>query len=1568
MRVDDTLVPLADEQKRIITGLQDIESLSVLRQLGGGAPETKVYLVDIQGTGKAGTEGTWVLKLDATWRARQEIENQRLLSDTPLKPYLPVLRQSIIGKGDNDLSIQLSSIATGTLLNSRTLEQILQHSTFLSAKVFKRLVTILLEEWNRRCDYSKIRVGDYLKDVVRNVSSRRAGFDGLGKIIDLSKLRFDGHPLRDRWLANPFTLVNRLPEKVERYVTAVPWGHVHGDLHPGNVLHAAGGLESDQKATGSVSVIDVATYRTGNVCFDLAYLELSTMWHLFERFETPVARSSWWKIQERLCSQILVPVSLDGIARTTDILTIFEPARKKLQQHAESLFRRDEYWLAFLLAYFEASLTFAVGPERIAKDSVNHRSLQLAGLLSASIALKSILELKTLSAWSTVEEQVSRSPAETVRWEPVPTAAEPLEISLVDRFDALARQILGPVRSGHCVLVLGDRFASDVLNVPQDGALVKQVGASLGPVVLAGGDTNIGAFDRVTAEESAKQQVIAKLLDTVPEPKPDLAAVTSVTWAAVLDWSFSPAVYRRSNASTSSAFIRVFCDGSSDPDFAAVVGTPYIPLRGSIDEFARLAVGVRGWTRQNTSRRRVLASFFNALRFKPTILFVGFEKSTFDYARTEICDVLGISDSIYVVRHKFSAEDRLFLESSRGFSTAELSPIEFLAFCRYLSHERGAKVAAPKERVLEITGIRRVIDDTGATVFSRGDTSGISEKITLKAEDFTKLDKHLEILHRDILLAPEGPMAEHVPGDFYLGHIIQWQELAEKLAFWRPNPGDALLEALKSDLEVHGPRRLSLWYEAGAGATTLLRQLAFKIYFDSHIPVAFLRNQSRDTYGEVVRYYNSFRRSFVLFADEQDVSRGDADTLFMKLQDRQVPVVLVYASRSGKSRQSLKKAAERQDVTQQRRFYLVDEIAPEQKVELGNKLEAHFGPKYATRCRNSRHTSLFLVLLETFESDFVMVEEVVQGMLGEIGELGRKILMDISFVWYYGHKWLYESVIAALSDASAQAISAELEPLEDRLLWRERRVGETVWLPRHDLLAQSVIAIHLRDQHPVGTPLKEFTIEFIKRLAKHPESTDICRDIVWSLVGTDREQSLVDEMEIGEAGVRTLPSRLMRDIQNIESQKEVWRTVNESFENVPLFLAHYGRFLYGHTVKKYEDSEVHLQRANQLSGQKDHTILHMLGMRFRSELQELLRKRGQERNAGERKALTDRIQFLAAEAGSYFEQSIDVAREQEHGYVSYIQLLSSLINERKAQTVKTGAHASEFLLDPEVQGWLRKAHELVRQAQMNVTGAAHSEYLMKAKGILEGAEGTLDDVIRFYQTAIRRPAFAQSITMKESLSYALLRRGVEKFAKESADTRWREDFSKAADLASQALSDAPYDSERIDLWFQCARFADNTDRAELIQRLEDLWRESQTLEAAFHLCCLYFTDGLEHASSASFEHAERYRVQAEKLSPGGLVARITREWVGQNYLLVPKHMLPPPESDRRQRLQFDGRIRRVLTENDGRIVIDKTGGSEIWFSPHRSGRYLLTQSDLDRPVRFYIGFSFDRPRAWLISW
>jgi len=904
------------------------------------------------------------------------------------------------------------------------------------------------------------------------------------------------------------------------------------------------------------------------------------------------------------------------------------------------------------------------------------------------------------------------------------------------------------------------------------------------------------------------------------------------------------------------------------------------------------------------------------------------------------------------------------LEKSWQFTTRELSPGQFLDLCAYVGLP---SLSEPQplmgEYVLKISGVERVEGDSGLTYFRRSTEEARLEQVPITTEDFRKIDRHLEVLHQGSLVM-ENESWQSV-GDFYLGQIVLWKELALNLSLWRRRPGDGMMQTIIADLRNAEPRRVSLWYQPGAGATTLLRQLGFKLYFEHSMPVALLRHCTRDTYGEVIRFYNYFRRSFVLLVDEQNVSRGDADTLFGRLQERRAPVVLIYAARSGQSKDQLEKESEKLVEGRQGRFVLADVLNPSERQELSQRLRTYTDEGQLRRFLDSKQESLFLSMLETFEERFTKLEDVVGGMLEWADSITLGLIVNICFLYHYGHRSTPTSVLQRISDLSSEEIGVRLEPFEERLLRVWYFENQKEWAPRHDLLAEAALALAIGSSRPSGTPLKEYTVNLINKLAGDVEAEDLARDMVWALVGTDREQAMSEEMHIGPQGVRAMPSRLMRDITVISAQEEVWKTVVQSYHDSPLFRAHYGRFLYGRDVKRYDAADEQLKRAEELSEGKDPTILHMLGMRYRSELLDELRKR---RQAGDQvpSALNERITFLVEQASNKFEKALTIQPQDEHGYVSYIQMLCGLVQDTTSRIGRDTSRRT-VLMREDVQQWLRTAHELIRTAEIYIARENRTDFFRDARRWIYEVEGFADQVIADYRSALTSLKPPRRDLVREQLARRLYDRGSRHKIQSAARQLWQSDFEEATVLMGEALREDPYDSSRISLWFRSARFCPGISRQELIQRLEDLWREAKTLEAAFYLSCLYFLEGIEFNNKSDFERSEVFRAESEARAGSGLARRTIREWVGQSYTLLPGDWIVPyleQKNAEDQREWFSGPIISVASEVVGRVSLQPVGWP-VWFPPSLPGRHYYTTADVRQvTLKFMIGFSYDRPRAW----
>jgi len=1560
------MFPLPEDCKAILSRLEGVKELKVISELDGKSG-ARIYKVDVTPITAGGPEGSCVVKVDVTERAREERQNHAKAKSSVLGRYVPELASSILGEKDADLSAVLYTVATGSLLYSRPLKWCIQEHTQRSAAIVAEITKVFLNEWNAECECKVTDVCQVLKD---GLGPRLHGADSvqsrIGSFFDVGKHRIEGEPLENQWLVNPLPYVLQNLQIPGGLGCTIPFGKLHGDLHTTNIIVS----ELPESARGTqpaFNIIDFALYRQGNVLLDLAYLEIAIILQLFNGFQTPFDRKTWWNLEQYLTRNLVPPQTFDGVGHANDAVALLLPTRKIVQQRAQRENRYDDYWIAYLLASVEAALNWA-------RKLTDEPCLERITFLTAASRFHRILqEFERSHNRSLIEPKKTQSIGQ-IDW---PTAGLELKqptttVEGAATLDQLALDLASPLRDRQCVLILGDQFAKEVFGIPFDGTLMREIAKELNvDSPPGGGETNIGALDRLSVENASKQQAVADCLNKMPVPQLADRSINLalINWLAIMDWSFSPALAKRLETKllAGQQLRRVFFDEAENVDFHTPGFVPFIHLRGTTDEFGRLALGVRGLRQQHDKRQALLKSLFRALPVKPVILAIGFDRGTFDYIKTDITEAVGPEADVWVIRASFSEEDRTMLEESWQFTTRDLSPSQFLDLCAYVGLP---SLSEPQpltgEYVLKLSGVERVERDSGLPYFRRSRSADETrrEQVPITTEDFRKIDRHLEVLHQGSL-AMENESRRAV-GDFYLGQIVLWKELALNLALWRRRPGDGMMQTITADLKDSEPRRVSLWYQPGAGATTLLRQLGFKLYFEHGVPVALLRRCTRDTYGEVIRFYNYFRRSFVLLVDEQDVSRGDADTLFGKLQERRAPVVLIYAARSGQSKGELEKDSEKPVEGRQGRFAFADVLNPDERQELSKRLRTYTDEGQLRRFLDSKQESLFLSMLETFEDKFTKVEDVVGGMLGLVdNNIARELIVNICFLYHYGHRSTPTSILQRISDLSSEEIGARLEPFEERLLRSWYFENQKEWAPRHDLLAEAVLALTIGSSRPSGTPLKEYTINLINRLAKDMEAGDLARDIVWALVGTDREQAMSEEMHIGPQGVRTMPSRLMRDISVISAQEEVWKTVVQSYPDSPLFRAHYGRFLYGRDVKRYDAADEQLKRAEELSESKDHTILHMLGMRYRSELMDELRKRRQAYNQVPAD-LNERITFLVEQASNQFEKAIAIQPQDEYGYVSYIQMLCGLVQDIVSR-MEGDIRRRTILTREDVQQWLRKAHELVKEAEIYIPRENRTDYLRDARSHMYEVEGSADQVIADYRSALVSLKPPRRDLVREQLARRLYDRGFRHKIQSAAQKVWQADFEEATRLMGEAVREDPYDSFRISLWFRSARFCPAISRQELIQRLEDLWREAKTLEAAFYLSCLYFLEGLEYNNKSDFERSETFRAESEARSASGLARRAIREWVGQSYTLIPSDWIASfleQKTGEDPREWFNGPIISVASEVDGRISLQPVGWP-IWFPPSLPGHHYYTTADVRQiTLKFMIGFSYDRPRAW----
>ena len=170
---------------------------------------------------------------------------------------------------------------------------------------------------------------------------------------------------------------------------------------------------------------------------------------------------------------------------------------------------------------------------------------------------------------------------------------------------------------------------------------------------------------------------------------------------------------------------------------------------------------------------------------------------------------------------------------------------------------------------------------------------------------------------------------------------------------------------------------------------------------------------------------------------------------------------------------------------------------------------------------------------------------------------------------------------------------------------------------------------------------------------------------------------------------------LIEDIPSKEGALELLRNLTEIYPDEAHFWAHLGRF---HSLERrdFPAAVDCIDRALKLRD-RDHVLHHMKGMALRQQVYD---------GMGADKVIPD-IVGLAKLASESFSAAREIAPDDEHGYISEVQMMIRLLDYAAR---KTGGNVLKYL---GVRAQIRSCARLLNVAKICSSGSAATE---KAKG------------------------------------------------------------------------------------------------------------------------------------------------------------------------------------------------------------------------------------------------------------
>jgi tetratricopeptide (TPR) repeat protein len=829
--------------------------------------------------------------------------------------------------------------------------------------------------------------------------------------------------------------------------------------------------------------------------------------------------------------------------------------------------------------------------------------------------------------------------------------------------------------------------------------------------------------------------------------------------------------------------------------------------------------------------------------------------------------------------------------------------------------------------------------------------SSSNAPIPLSPDDRKWLEEELEIVHLNIgVNAPDvnTPVGRH----FLCGAEITWHELSLHSDVDREKAGKVKRQVETELLRRHA-RTVTLYHEAGAGGTTVARRILWELH--SKYPCAILnRSKPFETSERLFRLASLTGQPILLLIDSAQVPERQVEELYHYVRSRLLPVVLLHVQRGFKPQTEKERVSYLEALLSNRECWQFVEkfsqFEPGKRQEL-ERLISSREPKVKTA---------FYFGLQTFGREFRGLERYVSNRLQNLSPDQKKILFFLSIAHHYAQHPIKAQAFAEFlgipqnRTVHLQEAFSSNEKVLDLIV----EVEGNSWRTTHDLIAQEILEQGLTASGADRRTWKQGLSSLAKDFA------EFCRGS--SLVPSEEMLEVVRRTFIYRNNLDVLGtervaapalqsfSQLLQDIPLPEGRLEALRQLTQLYPDEAHFWAHLGRF-YASQLRNYTQALGCVEQAISLTNRKDHVLHHMKGMVIRYQINSLI----------EEKSNVQDVVDLAKIASSSFEEARRLRPDDEHGYISEVQLLAKLLDYAGTKHSKgVLGYLSTPGIDPFLLDSLERAEDLLEQVRRNREGQGEPSPLeVDCRAKLDALYGRHEQALQTWDSLLSRKD-SYHPPLRRQIIWTHLARHERSWNKLPAGA-----LQRITSLLEENLEEEPSNDKDLRLWVQAVRWSKYPPSLESVIERVSYWKtNSGTLDSVYYLYLFYVLSALEGSAQAK-DNAERYIEECRQMARFRRNRTNSFEWLSSGSgvsRLVHHSELGQWQTDiefweRTDRLvRVQGRVNRVDAPQQGYIEIK--GGLFAFYVPARSN-HSRSRSE-NQPVDFYLGFSYDGLRAW----
>lgn len=823
------------------------------------------------------------------------------------------------------------------------------------------------------------------------------------------------------------------------------------------------------------------------------------------------------------------------------------------------------------------------------------------------------------------------------------------------------------------------------------------------------------------------------------------------------------------------------------------------------------------------------------------------------------------------------------------------------------------------------------------------ETSGI-----LTATEFAQLEECFEVLHKGL---PEVEEPEENRRRFLSGEgKISWFGLKYGFDVLRENFNRKSVKLVEKVIES-GRGKITLVHEAGFGGSTVARRIAWEIHND--YPTLVLKKYKGDIVkSSIIKLHEKTRKTiFVVMEVPQSITLDEVDSLYKSIPQPR-PVIFLVVKRGKPSTNGNELVVsdwgnDTSDLVRAYKPYLRE--YEDEKTQLRKEVELDT----ISNSTDTRQKTPFYVGLVTFEENFFALKDYIKNFVQDVREKEeqKRALTYLSICEDYLGQGLPSSFFKTLfkvTHLEIIALDKFLDPtIVESLLVSYSEGSHKFWKVRHNFFAKE-----LKEQILSGSSINP---EIWKQNLA-PTCVRFIEDSVTDSSTSDYVQEILQKLFIGNrrdrAGEDFTP--IIQNIESIDDKESVFVALKNTYPENPHYCSHLARFYaYSHKNRdkalQYADEAI---RLSEIEGNQDPLLYHIKGMCLRSiaydEINKLRKAKLQNSLVAEEDYF-DVIDKLVPQAASYFEQSRAIAKKQnrldEYGFVAHIQLLIKAIDFAIFISGKTKPEFFKQDSEP-FSEWLDLAESLLEEVKRINLDDDESGKI----------EDCVNDILEFYESYEQILQNLRNQLDKGKNPSRTRRQIVRTYFRKKEDYyRDTKTVNNILNLMEQNITNEPDNEKNFYLWFQAARHS----RVSLDDALSKLakWKaNSSTVDAIFYFYILKVFRALQGYSDAT---VDAFNLIKECKNKGKSNVTIF-EWCGKGSDLskfVGKNQITPENKEDKLEL-VEGYFTEFQHDGSGTITI--ADRLPVFFSPTQAK---LTVSDLNQPVQFYLGFSYDGLRA-----